>query len=163
VVPDDLEAALRDRERHAHDGTLETGAIIHEPGVGGVLSGGGIDPLRVGRTAAGGIDRQFVAGIGLEEGGMAGGDDRGMLGEILRRDGVERLIIAERIGMMGARCVAGGRGGDAAFPGGNGAGGIAGALGAERGQILAEPVGLGLADLRGEGGEGRRPAAGWRR
>ena len=44
--------------------------------------------------------------------------------------------------MMHADGIAGGRLGDAAGPGGNGAGGVAGALGAERGEIVAEPRGL---------------------
>ena len=44
--------------------------------------------------------------------------------------------------MVHADGVAGGRLRDAAGPGGNGAGGVAGALGAERGEVLAEPRGL---------------------
>ena len=77
-----------------------------------------------------------VVGVGLEQRQLPGGEFVGVLADVGRGDGEERLVAGERIGMVIAGLVAGGRRGDAARPRRDGAVGIAGFLAAERREVL---------------------------
>ena len=82
-----------------------------------------------------------------------GGELVAILLKVGGRDDIKRLVARIRIGMMHAGSIAGGRLGDAASPGGNGAGGIASPFGAERREIVVKARSL-IGTDRGEDGGG---------
>ena len=93
VVPHDLQALGRNRERHADDGVFEGVAVVGEDGGGGVGLGGVVDPLRIGNAATGGIDDELVGRrIGFEQSDGAGGELGLVLGEVGRINREARLI-----------------------------------------------------------------------
>ena len=67
VVPDHLDAALRDREGNARGCALNTVAVGDQFGADGVVAGGVIDPLRHRGTAASREYAQVVVGVTLQQ------------------------------------------------------------------------------------------------
>ena len=107
-----------------------------------------VDPLRRRGGAARGVHDHLERGVRLQHRLVALGELGGVLTRVLLRDREERLVGRERIDVVPARRVAGRRLRDAAVPGGNGAGGVARLLGAERRQVGRERPALLREDRR---------------
>ncbi len=140
VVPQRFHAVLRNRERDAAIGIGEAVAAVDQLGAGGVLDGVVIDPLRRRAGATGLVDRHLVGfRVGLEHGDLTRRQVGLVLAQVGRGDGEQRLVFRERVDVMLARAGVTGRClGDTTGPGRDGAGGIAGFLGAEGRQGVAE-------------------------
>jgi len=146
VVPDDLDAALRDREGNPGRRTLDAVAVGDQLGTDGIETSGIVDPLRYRSAAAGREYAQVVVRIALQQRLHAFGKLVFMFLQIVAIDPVQQRISGERVGMMHARLVAG-RCLDATGPSRNGAGGIARPLRPQRRQVLPQPRGLGAVHL----------------
>ncbi len=154
MVPQRLHAALRNRERHPAIGVGEPVAAVQQPGAGGIGEGVVVQPLRRRAGTATGVDRHPEAvRVGLEQRQLARGQVFPVLLQVGLVDGEQRLVRGERVRVVLARLVAGRRLGDAAGPGGNAAGGVAGLLRAQRGEARLQ-----LRRLAG-GNAGQRAAA----
>ena len=142
MVPDRLKPALRDRERDAARGadkSISDRRKLHFHGVRHALV---VMLLRERRTAPRGIDLHLEGGIFLHQPHLA---RREMLLVGLHVGGVngkERLIVAERVGVMAALFITGNGLRDPAGPGRYGACGIACRLSAKWREALAELCGL---------------------
>ncbi|MNE14238.1 hypothetical protein D3C80_1071070 [compost metagenome] len=144
VVPDDFNAAFRDRERNGGFKVLQAVAAGHQFGVGGVLLDGGEHLIRHGGTAVGWIDRHLEGfRVALEHRVLTRGKLFLVLVDVLRRDGEQRFFTRVRIGQ---EALAVDRSGilRQRFPGRNRTVGVTRHFSAHRGQALAQFVGFGL-------------------
>ncbi|MCY1430771.1 hypothetical protein D9M71_467240 [compost metagenome] len=149
VVPVHFQARLGNRERHAAVGALHGQAVVLQGRVGGVLQGVVVDPLRRRGGAAGRVDVDAEGiRIGLEQLDHSLGQLVLVLLQVGRGDGEQRLVGGERVEAALALLVTGGHFSEAAVPGRDAAVGIAGAFGAQRGQLVLEGLGLLRADRR---------------
>ena len=142
VIPDDLDALLRNREGDADDRAGHTVAALGQLGRGRHRLGRIVDALRRRGAAVGRVDVHLVRRISLEHGLLADRQLGGVLAHVVGRDGEEHLVGGIRVGMVLALLVAGRRCGDATVPGRDGAVGVAGFFAAHGGEVLAEAVGL---------------------
>ena len=151
VIPEDLHALLRDRERNADHGSGHAVAAGREIGSCRNALGRIIDALRVrGRAMARVHIHEVRVLVRLEKRLVSFGEIRGVLSGVLCVDFEKRLFVRKRIGMMLARRVtrhAGFfRGDETAIPRGDRARGVARLLAAKRREIGAEPGRLLRAD-----------------
>ncbi|MNO82501.1 hypothetical protein D3C76_737790 [compost metagenome] len=156
VVPDDFNAAFRDRERNGGFKVLQAVAAGHQLGVGGVLLDGGEHLIRHGGTAVGRIDRHLEGfRVALEHRVLARGKLFLVLVDVLRRDGEQRFFTRVRIGQ---EALAVDRSGilRQRFPGRDRTVGVTRHFGAHRGQALAQLVGLGLGNRCDDAGRQQR-------
>ncbi|MNG06959.1 hypothetical protein D3C84_902380 [compost metagenome] len=145
VVPDHLDTALRDREGVvAIAGEIgQAVTVIDRCHVQGAALGRLVDIRRYGHGSVGGINRDFIRlGIALEHRYLAIGEFVLVLVDGRRGDGEQRLFIGERVGQEALAVHGSGVFWQATGPGRNRAIGIAGLLGAQRGQAGAELVRL---------------------
>ncbi|MNV15024.1 hypothetical protein D3C71_1057250 [compost metagenome] len=135
VVPQHLDAILGHRERHTAIGIGKTGAAIEQLGRGRVFQGVVIQPLRRRARAARGIDRHLEGvGVAVEQCDLTRAEVGLVLFKVGLGDGEQGLVRRIRVQVMLARLVARRCLGDAAVPGRNGPGRIAGTLGPQRRQ-----------------------------
>jgi hypothetical protein len=118
--------------------------------------GGVVDALGIRGAAARRVDLHLEGLVGLEHRLVAGGELVGVVVHVGRGDGEEHPVGGEGIRMVVAGLVTRRRRRDAAFPRRDGAVRVAGALGADRRQVLAQSRGL----LRRDLGPGRRRGRG---
>ncbi|MCY1300905.1 hypothetical protein D9M70_504930 [compost metagenome] len=127
VVPQRLDATLRDRERNTAEGIDEAIAAFHQRGAGGVFEDVVVDPLWRRAGAARRVDRHLEAvRVGIEQGDLPGGELVLVLVQVGLGDGEQRLVGGVRVAAVLAGFVAGRCLGDATGPGGDGAGDVAG-------------------------------------
>ena len=128
VVPQDFNAACGNREGDADNGTFDAVTIVDQFGGLGDLPGGSVDALRGRSTAAGRVNIHFKGVVVFQQGLMTDGQLVAILIDIGSGDGELNLISGKGINMMFTLDITGRRGGDSPFPGGDGAGGVTGAL-----------------------------------
>ncbi len=134
VVPEDLDALLRDRERDALARVDDAIAARSKLRRGRDALGRVVDARRNRGTAARRVDVHLERRVGGEHLLVALAQHVGVLGHVGARDGVERLVGGERVEMMAAGLEAReaglGRGIEAAFPCRDRARGVGALLGA---------------------------------
>ncbi len=162
VVPDHLQAVLRDRERVGGIEVLQAVAAFHQLGGGGVALGRLLHRRRDGGAAVGLVYRDLVGiRVALEHGQLAGSQLVLVLVDVLRGDGEQRLLAGIGVGEEATAVDAAGVGRQAAVPGGDAAVGVAFLLRADGGQAAAELGGLVGRNRRrhrtGQQAEGQRP------
>ncbi len=155
VIPDRLQAVLRNRKRDALHRAGDTVAAFDQLGSGGDDFRLLVDARRRGGAAACRVHvHPEGVGVRAQQRFVARGQLVGILIGIVRGDGKQHRIVRVGIRMMHARLVTGRRRGDAAFPGWNRAVAVACLFAAERCQVVAKPRDL----VRRQGGRGDRTA-----
>lgn len=140
VVPDHLLGALRDREGVGGLEALQAVAAVHQPGAGGVARGRRIDLGGQAGAAPARVDRHAEAvRVAAEHRQLSGRQALPVLLDVLRGDGEQHGVAGIGVAEKAAGIGAPGIDRQAAIPGRDAAGGVAGLLGADRGQAAAEP------------------------
>ena len=104
VVPEHLDAFLRNGEGNALAGVRDAIAALGELRGGGDALGGVVDALRSGGAAMRGIHVHLEGvAVGLQQLLVAFGQLVGVLAHVRRGDRVQRLVAGVRIGVMLAR------------------------------------------------------------
>ena len=136
VVPDDLLAGFRNRERRT-DGRVHQGfAIVSQLGAGGVFLGCIVDVLRIGRRTTRLVNRDLVRVVLLEYGLLAFAQIGRVLAHVRFGDLELRLVVRPRIleslAFRPVRIVV------ATIPCRDGPCGVAGLFGTQRGQFTPQ-------------------------
>ena len=156
VVPDDFNAAFRNRERYGGFEVLQAVAAGHQVGVGGVLLDGGKHVIRHGSAAMGRVDRHLEGfRVALEHRVLARREFVLVLVDVLRSDGEQRFFAGERIGQE-TFAVDGTGVFRHRFPGRDRTVGVTRHLGAHRRQALAQFVRFGRRDRCHDAGRQQR-------